>query len=208
MESEESSIRHGRSWGLALVGLTGGAAVALSVITAPFVAPAFRKMCLPYVPATTEQVNNVLQALRGRPGSLIDLGSGDGRIVIAAAHEAKVKSVGVELNPWLVWYSRWAAWKTGVYSSTSFIKHDLWKVDLQKYHNVVIFGVEEMMPELESKLVQELKPDGRVIACRFPLPSWKPVATIGEGIDTIWIYRRPETDIQLENNLKLHETSR
>ena len=38
-------------------------------------------MCLPYVPATTEQVHNVLRALKGRSGPLVDLGSGDGRIV-------------------------------------------------------------------------------------------------------------------------------
>ena len=56
-------------------------AIALSVICAPFVAPAFRKVCLPYVPATTNQVNNVLRALKGRSGNIVDLGSGDGRIV-------------------------------------------------------------------------------------------------------------------------------
>lgn len=60
---------------------SGGIATAISVICIPFVSPAFRKVCLPYVPATSQQVKNVLQALEGRTGSLIDLGSGDGRIV-------------------------------------------------------------------------------------------------------------------------------
>ncbi|KAK8734668.1 hypothetical protein OTU49_005925 [Cherax quadricarinatus] len=195
-ESDKSNSKSGRYLGLALVGITGGVAVTLSVIAAPFIAPALRKICLPYVPATTTQVNNVLKALTGRSGSLVDLGSGDGRIVVAAAREAKLKGVGVELNPWLVWYSRWVAWRNGVSSSTSFITQDLWKFNLQQYHNVVIFGVEEMMPELESKLVQELQQDGCVVACRFPLPSWEPVATIGEGIDTVWLYRKPLTNSQ------------
>lgn len=53
----------------------------LTAICAPFVLPALRKICLPYVPATTIQVSNVIKALRGRNGQLIDLGSGDGRIV-------------------------------------------------------------------------------------------------------------------------------
>lgn len=61
--------------------LPGGTAVGLMVVCAPFVTPALRRVCLPYVPATTSQVNNVLLALRGRHGSLLDLGSGDGRIV-------------------------------------------------------------------------------------------------------------------------------
>lgn len=52
------------------------------------------------------------------------------------------------------------------------------------------------MPQLESKLLQELEPSGHVIACRFPLPSWEPVATLGEGIDTVWLYRKPEVEPQ------------
>ena len=59
----------------------GGIGAALSVICVPFVSPALRRVCLPYVPATTAQVENVLAALQGRAGSLIDIGSGDGRLV-------------------------------------------------------------------------------------------------------------------------------
>ncbi|KAK8396710.1 hypothetical protein O3P69_004999 [Scylla paramamosain] len=177
--------------GLALVGVTGGAAVALSIIAAPFVTPALRKVCLPFVPATSQQVRNVLIGLKGRSGRLVDLGSGDGRIVVAAACQAQLKAVGVELNPWLVWYSRWAAWRAGVAASTSFVTRDLWRLDLRDYQNIVIFGVEEMMLNLESKLSQELTQDSLVIACRFPLPSWKPAATIGHGLDSVWLYYRP-----------------
>lgn len=60
---------------------TGGAAVALTIVCAPFVSPALRRICLPYVPATTSQIENVFVALKNRQGKLVDLGSGDGRIV-------------------------------------------------------------------------------------------------------------------------------
>lgn len=53
----------------------------LSAICMPFVSPALRRVCLPYVPATTSQVENIFRGLAGRKGNLIDLGSGDGRIV-------------------------------------------------------------------------------------------------------------------------------
>ena len=56
-----------------------------------------------------------------------------------------MKSLGVELNPWLVWYSRWSSWRTGTSSLTSFRKQDLWKLPLKPYDNIVIFGVEEMV---------------------------------------------------------------
>lgn len=59
----------------------GGVSVALSIICYPFVSPALRKVCLPYVPATNVQVQNVLSVIKGRQGKLVDLGSGDGRIV-------------------------------------------------------------------------------------------------------------------------------
>lgn len=175
--------------GLSLIAVTGGLATAISVVCIPFVSPAFRKICLPYVPATNQQVQNVLQALKGRSGSLIDLGSGDGRIVLAAA-KAGFKSYGIELNPWLVWYSRLTALTKGLSSKTSFFRQDLWKCDLNNYNNVVIFGVEQMMEDIEQKFNTELQKDSVIIACRFPLPNKNPVTTIGEGVDTVWIYKR------------------
>ena len=46
------------------------------------------------------------------------------------------------------------------------------------------------MEGLEEKLSKELKEDAHVIACRFPMPSWSPVKTIEEGIDTVWLYKQ------------------
>jgi len=177
--------------GLVLAGLTGGAALALTVVTAPFVVPAFRKVCLPYVPATSAQVANVLRSLpKGRAGgALIDLGSGDGRLVIAAARSGRFRQcVGVELNPWLVWWSRWAAWRSGVGGCTRFVGGDLWKTDLAGYDTVLLFGVPDMMSDIEDKIAAELPKDGCVVACRFPLERSVPVAVVGEGVDTVWRY--------------------
>lgn len=61
--------------------VVGGSLVALYAVTGPFVAPALRKVCLPFVPATRTQIENVLTVLKTRSGSLVDIGSGDGRIV-------------------------------------------------------------------------------------------------------------------------------
>lgn len=66
-----------------LIAATGGVGIGLSVICASFVAPAFRRICLPYVPATSEQVRNVLSFLpKNSQSKLLDIGSGDGRIVV------------------------------------------------------------------------------------------------------------------------------
>ncbi|XP_039457766.1 ATP synthase subunit C lysine N-methyltransferase isoform X2 [Oreochromis aureus] len=107
--------------------------------------------------------------------------------VIAAAKHG-FRASGFELNPWLVWYSRYRAWREGVYRSTSFHISDLWKVSFAQYSNVVIFGVPQMMEKLELKLASELPSTAKVVACRFPFPTWIPESTAGEGIDTVWVY--------------------
>ncbi|XP_057284797.1 ATP synthase subunit C lysine N-methyltransferase isoform X2 [Pezoporus wallicus] len=160
----------GRSRGLLVTAGVGGTLVALYAVVIPFVTPAVRKVCLPFVPATSTQIQNVLRMLESRSGSLVDIGSGDGRIVIAAA-KMGFKAVGYELNPWLVWYSRYRAWRDGVHHNTRFYISDLWK-----------------MPQLEKKLEEELECNARIIACRFPFPCWIPDHTTGEGIDTVWAY--------------------
>lgn len=76
---------------------------------------------------------------------LLDIGSGDGRIVIAAAKAHRMEAHGVELNPWLVYYSRLAALSGGVFGQTRFFRKDLWKFDISGYNNIVIFGVEQMV---------------------------------------------------------------
>ncbi|XP_056149414.1 ATP synthase subunit C lysine N-methyltransferase isoform X2 [Lampris incognitus] len=156
--------------GIITTGIIGGSLVALYAVAAPFVTPALRKVCLPFVPATTTQVENVFKVLGARTGTLVDIGSGDGRIVIAAAKHG-FQASGFELNPWLVWYSRYKAWREGVHHSTSFHISDLWKMD-----------------QLEEKLGNELQSTAKVVACRFPFPTWVPDQTAGEGIDTVWVY--------------------
>jgi len=64
-----------------LLKISGGGALLTTIVCFPFVSPALRRVCLPYVPATDSQVRNVFSALTGRSGKLVDLGSGDGRIV-------------------------------------------------------------------------------------------------------------------------------
>ena len=66
--------------GVKVIGwIIGGTTAALCALVTPFILPALRRHCLPYVPATTQQVRLVLQHAKGE--TLVDIGSGDGRIV-------------------------------------------------------------------------------------------------------------------------------
>lgn len=173
--------------GKVLIYTTGGLALGVSIVCIPFVSPALRKVCLPYVPATTDQLAGVTKALAGRSGKLLDVGSGDGRIVFTAA-KLGFKADGVELNPWLVYYSRLAALMNPECRGSKFYRRNLWKFDLKPYNNIVIFGVEQMMQEFEHKLSSEASHDTVIVACRFPLPNMVPIETIGHGVDTVWKY--------------------
>ena len=76
--------------GKVLLGIAGATFAAVTAVTTPFLLPAARKVCLPYLPATTRQVKNVIALLHNRKGTLIDLGSGDGRIVSIVIEISKI----------------------------------------------------------------------------------------------------------------------
>ena len=182
-----------KKWGLLAAGATGAVALGLCVVSTPFVTPALRRFCLPFVPATSRQVENVMKICQRHPKmttgteKLVDLGSGDGRIVIAAARKGFV-ATGVELNLCLVLYSKLSARFHGLHHKAKFHRKDLWKIDYSLYDKVVIFGVAEMMPTLKEKLATEIGQNCKVIACRFPIPTWTEIDSIDEGIDSVWLY--------------------
>lgn len=143
---------------------------------------------MPYVGASARQVEHVLSLLRGRPGKMVDLGSGDGRIVLAAHQCGLRPAVGYELNPWLVGLARLHAWRAGCSGSVCYHRKDLWKVSLRDCHNVSVFLAPSVLPLLEDKLQVELPAGARVVSGRFPLPTWQPVAVVGKGMDRVWAY--------------------
>lgn len=71
-----------------LIGTSAAVAVGISIICIPFVSPALRRFTLPFIPATDTQLRNIMKVLPKTPGKsdrVLDIGSGDGRIVIEAA---------------------------------------------------------------------------------------------------------------------------
>jgi cyclopropane fatty-acyl-phospholipid synthase-like methyltransferase len=143
------------------------------------------------------QYSNLSQTHVSKPHRLIDLGSGDGCLVIAATKElgSNVHGVGVELNPWLVWYSRYQAARAGVSKQCSFQVKDLWATDLSQFDTIVVCGVPDMMETLGSRLREQMKPDAILIAGRFKLATWTPSVTLvgdsgSEAVDGVWVYRK------------------
>ena len=83
-----------------VLGVTGLSLAGIVAISSSFVTPALRKICLPYVPATTRQVTNVMHMLEGRSGKVVDLGSGDGRLVSFYLDVVTSALLYFRLEPW------------------------------------------------------------------------------------------------------------
>ncbi|KAM9780040.1 adenine nucleotide translocase lysine N-methyltransferase [Neosynchiropus ocellatus] len=177
-------------WDVAQIAV--GTGLAVYAMWAGILQPGFRKVPLklqvPYIPASKAQVQNVMTLLKGRKGNLVDLGSGDGRIVSINHVLGFTPAIGYELNPWLVRLARFYAWRAGQHGKVSYRKEDLWRVDLTGCKNVTVFLAPSVLPLLQKKLHNELPDDAVVVAGRFPLPDWEPCRIEGQGVDRAWAY--------------------
>ncbi|KAI3359285.1 hypothetical protein L3Q82_002800 [Scortum barcoo] len=128
-------------WGVAQI--AAGTGLAVYAMWVGILQPGFRKVPLrlqvPYIAASKAQVGNVMTLLKGRKGGLVDLGSGDGRIVLEAHQQGFTPAIGYELNPWLIGLARFHAWRAGHHNKVAYRREDLWKVDLTECKNVTVF---------------------------------------------------------------------
>lgn len=186
-ENERSRIGVLVAAGFGFIGTT------LVFLAAPFILPALRRHCLPYVPATDQQLANLLKAFErhsNKGDTFLDIGSGDGRICrLANARGIYSRVHGVELNYMLVLFSRLMALKSGDYKSLKYHHSDLWRFPLHDYDAISIFGVESMMEPLEKYLSDSGSKQQTIFACRFPFKNFKQLDVLGQGIDTVWVYK-------------------
>lgn len=108
-----------------------------------------------------------------KPGQkAVDLGSGDGRIMIALAKAGAIVH-GYEVNPLLVLWTRRKIKKEGLEGKAFAHLKSFWNEDLSSYDVVTLFGVRKIMARLEEKLDKELKPGAKIISFGFSFPGWQ-----------------------------------
>ena len=125
-----------------------------------------------WIPTVQEVVGRMLDLAKITPRDyVIDLGSGDGRLVIAAAKRG-ARALGVEYNPDLVALSKQRAAEEGVADRAEFVRGDLFETDLSQATVITLF----LMPEVNLKLrprILNLKPGTRIVANTFGMGEWK-----------------------------------
>lgn len=127
----------------------------------------------PFVPSTKKTVEAMILLANLHPGqTVVDIGSGDGRVLFAAAQKG-ANAIGIEINPYLVWFTRIRAFLGPYRGRVRVIWKNLWKADVSRADVVFVYLIPWKMEELEIKLMEELKPGALVISNSFIFPSWK-----------------------------------
>ena len=164
-------VKRSSNFGRALTGLL--ASFALSA--APALAVELERSGGPYVPTPQVVVDQMLRMGNvGASDFVVDLGSGDGVIVLTAAKQFKASGMGVDIDPALVKLSNDAARKLGVADRARFLQQDVFKADLSKASVVTLYLLPDMMLKLRSKFFSELKPGVRVVSHDYVFGEWQP----------------------------------
>jgi hypothetical protein len=167
----EAIVRRARLWLVSAV-LLIGVAVATAVVEAP---PGSKPLDVPYVPTPARIVATMLEMAALTPDDVLyDLGSGDGRIVIAAAARFGARGVGIDLHPKRIREAEENAREAGVSDLVEFVLGDLFDADLGPATVVTLYLLPEVNRRLRPKLLAELRPGARIVSHNYDLGDWPP----------------------------------
>lgn len=128
-----------------------------------------------FVPTPPETVDEMLRQAHLKKGDVLyDLGSGDGRIPIAAAKQYGVRAVGIDIDPKLVEEAKETARREGVENLVSFRNEDMFLTDVREATVVTLYLSNTLNVMLRPKLLRELKPGSLIISHDFRMGNWTP----------------------------------
>jgi protein-L-isoaspartate O-methyltransferase len=129
----------------------------------------------PFITTPPEVVERMLQVAEARADDLvIDLGSGDGRIVIAAAQKFGARGLGIELDAALVEKSREAARVARVSEKAAFVQGDVLTADFSRATIITAYLLPALMAQLQPRFIEELAPGTRIVSHAFTMAGWAP----------------------------------
>jgi methyltransferase family protein len=132
----------------------------------------------PFITTPGSVVERMLELAGTQPSDVVmDLGSGDGRIVIAAARQFGARGIGIELDRGLVEESRRNAQLAKVAERVSFVQGDVLTADLSPASVVTLYLLPGLIGKLQPRFIYELKPGTRIVAHAFGMAGWRPDRT-------------------------------
>jgi hypothetical protein len=156
----------------------GGWLLAACLLAAPHAVAQGGAGNVVFVPTPQSVVERMLEMARvGKADRLIDLGSGDGRIVITAAKRHGASGLGVDLDPVLVEQAGRNAAREGVADRARFERRDLFLTDLRGASVVTAYLHPAMLIKLRPRLLRELEPGARIVSHDYHFGDWPPDAS-------------------------------
>ena len=162
-----------------------------SVLLAAFVVlpvtsqPVGQRMA-PYVPSPQEVIDRMLEVAQARPGdTVIDVGCGDGRILITAVQKFKARAVGIEIDPKIAAQASDTILKLGLQNKARVVRADVFYADLSQADVVTIYLTTSFNEKLRPKFEKSLRPGTRVVSHDYGIRGWNPVE-----IDEVFVHGR------------------
>lgn len=164
-----------------------------------------RKADVIYYPTPPETVAEMLRLAKIKKGDVLyDLGSGDGRISIAAAKQYGIRAVGIEIDTKLVTEAEENARQANVSELVRFRNEDMFRVNYSEATIVTLYLSEKLNVLLRPKLLSELRPGSRIISHDFRMGDWKPEQTVrvpwGKLYRTVYLWTVPAHRAKTKNH--------
>ena len=156
----------------AVVGLMVGAGPGLKAASSP---TAQGQSLAPYVPTPQDVVERMLTLAHvGANDVVVDLGSGDGRLVVTAAKKFGAHGIGIDIDPARIAEGNANAAKAGVTHLVEFREQDALEADLSKATVVTLYLLSSSNVKLRPRLLSQLKPGARIVSHQFGMGDWQP----------------------------------
>jgi SAM-dependent methyltransferase len=148
---------------------------------------------VPYVQTPPNVVTAMLRMAHvGANDVVIDLGCGDGRIIVAAAKEFGARGVGYDIDPQRISEARRNAGRAGVTPRVQFVQKDLFDVKISEASVVTVFLLPAVLERLRPRLLGDLAPGTRIVSHSFPLRNWKPDQKLEVEGRTLYLFTVPK----------------
>ena len=136
----------------------------------------------PFDPSSSKSLRKMIKLAKVKKGDKVaDLGSGNGKVVIAFAKLPKVKEVhGFEINPFLVLFSRMRIRKLGLEHKAKIHWRNFWTQNLRDFDVITVFQIHYVMEKLGNKLKKELNKNARIVSNLWKFPNLKLKKADGE----------------------------
>ncbi len=146
-----------------------------------------------YIPTPHKRVAQMVNIANVQPtDTVLDFGSGDGRIVAAFIAAGAKQCIGIEINPLLVIYSKLRFLLTGKKNAHIYLKN-IWKVDLSEVDILTSYMTSCFTEKLEKKIKEEMRPGAKVVSYDFPFPN----LTLIKKEENVYLYQVPQINNQI-----------